>query len=270
MDANRMYTMKDMNEILASGILQQYLLGELEVSDHKKVEGWMETYPDLRSHYQQMEEDLMQVAMENAITPPSQLKDSLLNQITKETQTQEKPVVPISRGRRNSYLPLVASLAALFLLSSIWLYNKVNSLEESVEVVTEENSTLKTNLEQLNTQFAETDRWYQAISNPDTQPWVILGNDNSPAAKAVSYVNHQDKTVILNTAGLPELDSEHDYQMWADVEGEMINMGVIPKDEAMVAMTYIDDAESLNITIEPAGGNDHPTVERLIGNVYIE
>lgn len=262
--------MKDMNEILASGILQQYLLGELEVSENAKVEAWMETYPELRAHYQQLEADLMQVAIENAMTPPAQVKAALMQQIEDEANKKSTPVIPVSRGRRNSYLPLVASLAALFLLSSIWLYNKVTALEESVEVVSEENSTLKNNLEQLHTKYIETDRWYQAIADPNTQPWVIAGNANAPTAKAISYVNHEQKTVVLNTAGLPALDSEHDYQMWADVAGEMINMGVIPKDEPMVAMTYIEDAESLNITIEPLGGNDHPTVERLIGNVYID
>jgi len=49
----------------------------------------------------------------------------------------------------------------------------------------------------------------------------------------------------------------------------MIDMGVIPKNSDMVAMTYIADAESLNITIEPAGGSDHPTVSKLISFVSI-
>ena len=74
---------------------------------------------------------------------------------------------------------------------------------------------------------------------------------------------------MINTERLPDLDADHDYQMWADVEGEMINMGVISKDKKLMAMNYIDHSESLNITIEPAGGNDHPTVERLVTNVYL-
>jgi hypothetical protein len=46
-------------------------------------------------------------------------------------------------------------------------------------------------------------------------------------------------------------------------------MGLLPTDRELVTLTYIDRAESLNITIEPKGGNDHPTVERLISNVYL-
>ncbi len=82
-------------------------------------------------------------------------------------------------------------------------------------------------------------------------------------------MNHNDKSVFINTKQLPEIDKDHDYQMWADVDGEMIDMGVINKGQSLMAMNYIENAESLNITIEPAGGNDHPTVERLISNVYL-
>jgi anti-sigma-K factor RskA len=98
----------------------------------------------------------------------------------------------------------------------------------------------------------------------------MKGNELMPEASVISYVNHKNRTVIVNASGLPELPSDKDYQLWADVEGVMIDMGVIPKKSEMIAMTYIEDAESLNITIEPAGGNDHPTVSQLITNVYLD
>ena len=68
---------------------------------------------------------------------------------------------------------------------------------------------------------------------------------------------------------MPKLKENETYQMWADVDGEMISMGLVPTDQELVALAYIDDAESLNITIEPEGGNDHPTVSRLISNVFL-
>ncbi len=82
-------------------------------------------------------------------------------------------------------------------------------------------------------------------------------------------MNHKDKSVWVNPQSLPPLSEEETYQMWADVDGEMINMGLLPTDKELIALTYIDRAASLNITIEPKGGNDHPTVERLISNVYL-
>ena len=91
-----------------------------------------------------------------------------------------------------------------------------------------------------------------------------------PEGKMLSYVNHTTKSVVVNTQRLPKLNNDEDYQMWADVEGEMINMGVISKSSQLLAMNYIDHAESLNITIEPSGGSEHPTVSRLVTNVYLK
>ena len=49
----------------------------------------------------------------------------------------------------------------------------------------------------------------------------------------------------------------------------MINMGILEADQEYIPVRYIDKAESLNITIEPAGGSEHPTVEQLISNIYL-
>jgi anti-sigma-K factor RskA len=49
----------------------------------------------------------------------------------------------------------------------------------------------------------------------------------------------------------------------------MINMGTLNTDNELVPLKYIENAESLNITIEPAGGSDHPTVEELVSYVIL-
>ena len=80
----------------------------------------------------------------------------------------------------------------------------------------------------------------------------------------MAYVNHKNQLVLVNPKGLPALPSDQTYQMWSDVDGEMINMGTFPTDTELVSLKYIENAESLNITIEPAGGSDHPNVEQLV------
>ena len=91
-----------------------------------------------------------------------------------------------------------------------------------------------------------------------------------PNGKVVSYVNHNTKSVVINTERLPDLDDEHDYQMWADVEGEMINAGIFNGNSFdLQQIKYIAEAESLNITLEPEGGSEHPTVELLQANAKV-
>jgi anti-sigma-K factor RskA len=102
-----------------------------------------------------------------------------------------------------------------------------------------------------------------------TIPLILHGNDLAPNSRAVAYVNHENKMVVVNAQGLPELPNDKTYQMWSDVDGEMIDMGLLQTNEELITLRYIDKAESLNITIEPAGGNEHPTVEKLIAYVTL-
>ncbi|OBX25762.1 hypothetical protein A9996_08430 [Gelidibacter algens] len=45
-------------------------------------------------------------------------------------------------------------------------------------------------------------------------------------------------SVFINTSQLLVLNAEHDYQMWADVEGEMVNIGLIDNKKDLLAMNY--------------------------------
>jgi len=260
--------MMDKKTIIESGMLERYLLGELSVSENQQLEAMLQKDAELRSLFQEMELDFEKMALENAITPPTEIKKQLMSEIARDTA----PVISLDERNRSTkqYLAIAATFALLFGVTTIWLYNQMNKMQDSIEVVEAQNSELKDELELVLENYDEVVIWYETINDPDAIQLILNGNDRSPNAKAISYVNHTNKTVVLNAKELPPLDADHDYQLWADVAGEMIDMGVIPKGAEMAAMQYIDNAESFNITIEPAGGNDHPTVEQLISNVYLE
>jgi anti-sigma-K factor RskA len=259
--------MMDKNAIIESGMLERYLLGELSDAESQQLEAILRKDAELRSLFQEMESDFEKMAQENAIQPSSKIKQQLMEKVMQDATR----VIPLNENQATKqYLAIAATFALLFGVTTIWLFNQLNSTQESIEVVKAQNSELKSELELLLDNYDDVVAWYEIINEPNAIQLVLNGNDKSPNAKAISYVNHTNKTVVLNAKELPPLDADHDYQLWADVAGEMIDMGVIPKDTKMVAMQYIEKAESFNITIEPAGGNDHPTVERLISNVYLD
>ena len=260
--------MKENHDIIDSGLLERYLLGELSKKEVKKVENALRVDSELRASLELLEQDLETMAMENAIAPPENVKQSVFRQL--EADTDKKIIKLQPRRPVRTYTTIAASLAALFMLSTFWLYQKVNGIQKDLRVVREQNTLLLEQKDDLQKNAEETSKWLTAINSPETEKLIMKGNDLLPEATAISYVNHSEKTVILNATGLPELPADKDYQLWADVEGEMIDMGVIPKNSDMNMMTYIEDAESLNITIEPAGGNDHPTVSNLITFATIE
>ncbi len=259
--------MMDRNSIKDTGILEQYLLGELSEDQQIEVENILREDAELRAYFNKIENDFESMAFENAITPPSHIKNNIFDTIQNQSVTQPDSIQV--KNQRSTYLAIAASLAVLFMIGSGWLYTQWQQSKNDMQLVQNETNDLKERIIVLEQNLNKTNGWYQAINNPNTLKLVLNGNQVSPASSAITYVNHKEKTILLNPQGLATLDSEHTYQMWADVEGEMIDMGVISAGQEMIAMKYIDHAESINITIEPAGGNDHPTVERLIANVLL-
>lgn len=256
--------MMDKTYILKNNILEQYLLGELTINQELELKKQLENDSELRIQLELLEANFEALAFENSINPPVQAKVNLLKTIKATKQT----TIPIHSAYK-TYFKLAASVAAVLLIASTWMFIKLNNDGKELRIVENEREQLIKEIEGLNVNLEDADKWLSLLNSPDTKQYILKGNNLSPDAKVLSYVNHNQKSVVINTENLPELDDKHDYQMWADVEGEMINMGLIDKSQPLLAMNYIEHAESLNITIEPVGGNDHPTVSRLITNVYL-
>ena len=85
------------NEIIDSGLLEQYVLGQLSSEQERQIEDVLRKSSDLRAKLAEIESDLERLAQENAIEPPAAVKSGLMNEI----KTQDSPV--ISLNARKSY-----------------------------------------------------------------------------------------------------------------------------------------------------------------------
>lgn len=251
--------MMDRKKILEEGLLEKYLFDELSIKERQEVGTAIANDEHLKSQYEQLELDFEKMALENAIPPPSTVKKHLMASLeAKEANTASK-----------TWLYAAASLALLFLLSSFWMFNRWQKAERNFESLQNQTTVLQERLNALEENYILTNQRLKTINGPQTIPLILHGNELIPNGRAVAYVNHENKMVVVNAQGLPELPNGNTYQMWSDVDGEMINMGLLPTDEELITLKYIDKAASLNITIEPEGGNDHPTVEKLIAYVTL-
>ena len=251
----------DKKKIIDEGLLEGFLLGTLSREDEALVLRALEKDQELKKNFEALEQEFEQIGMENAIEPPARVKDRLKKSL-EQTVASEKD------GFGSGRLLIAASMAALFALSSFWLYTKWQDSVDDLKSLEEQTVNMQGRLDALEQQYELTSLRYSSINDPEVIPLYLTGNQISPQSRATAYIHHGKRTVIVNGKGLQPLDQEHTYQMWADVDGEMINMGLVPSDQDFILLRYIDKAESLNITIEPSGGSDHPTVEKLISNVY--
>lgn len=262
----------DRKKILEEGFLELYILGSLSEKEEAQLEAILVKDAELREQLSDLEADFEQIALENAVEPPARIKERLRSILDSETSSNEftKDKIPQSNNTvLSTRLLVAASLAALFALGSFWLYLQWQTSLNDFRTLEVQTVELQERISEMERKYESTRERYITISDPETIPFYLVGNQISPGSKAVAYVNHEDRIVVVNGLGLKPLAKGQIYQMWADVEGEMINMGLVPPEQDYVALRYIDKAESLNITIEPAGGSEHPTVENLISNIYL-
>lgn len=252
--------------------LTRYILGELDAKTTLEVEELLASDSEMQRRVFELEDQFEQIGLENAIQPPAAVRKNLVSTIESRTPAKNKPragqAVTLPFWKTTSWRA-AAGIAILFGLSSLWLFLQWQDTRTNLEGLRTESQQLTERLDALEREISTVNAKYVQVNHPDVIPLILEGNDQLPQAKVVAYMNHKSRSVIVNTLALPDLKNTQSYQLWADVDGEMIDMGVLDSGKELIPVKYIDRAESLNITIEPYGGSDHPTVSNLISYVKI-
>ncbi len=247
-------------------LLELYILGITTDEESKAIEVYLAQNPAIAKEIRESQSAIEDFAMEYAMEPPKKLKGKTLSSIQSTSTSQIEPTVnPKING---SWLTGIAAIFALgFGLMTFLLYqqqsnlqNQIATLENKVDKLQGQNTQLVNQKTQINQQFA-------VLKDINTSHIHLRGSSLSPQALIVVYWNEIDKNAYLNVVDLPEIPADKSLQLWADVEGKMVNMGVLEtgKDE-LLKVPYIPKAESLNITLEPKGGSDKPNVAQLYAN----
>lgn len=245
-------------------LLEQYLLGITTEEESRAVEVYLAQNPAVAKEIKDSQSALEDFAMEYGIAPPKKLKGKTLHAV----QSTSQPAPTLSPKVNGNWLTGIAAIFALgFGLMTFLLYqqqsnliNQIGALENKVNQLEKNNAQLVSQKERMNKQFA-------ILKDVNTNHVQLKGSILSPKALIVVYWNEAAKNAYLNVVDLPEIPADKSLQLWADVEGEMINMGVLKtgKDE-LIKVPYISNAASLNITLEPKGGSKTPNVAQLYAN----
>lgn len=250
--------MKDKIRIfLETDLLEKYLLGNTSNQETLQVERYIAMYPEVLNTYVELQENLESFARLHALKAPEGLKAKILHRI----RTQDL-------GRKKSRrLAIAASVAAfLFAGSSYFFWDQSKSLQEENTIVTNRILNLEADMKQ---QLEDVRNQFIVLNNPQTRKFYVNGNNKAKELKAVAYVNPVKKLSYINVRNLPNLPENQCYQMWAEVNGEMVNLGIIKSindKDKLLALPYAKDAISY-ITIEPKGGNNSPTVQNIVANI---
>ena len=257
----------DKEKFLQSGLIEQYILGLTNEEETAKVEDYALTFPEIAQEIENMRGELDHYVMQYLSLPPEELRSKVAH-ATDEDSHKPQPaqhITMVAPSRKSSILlwTLIAALAAFTFMA----YKGKLNTEHKLEKMAIAFAAFRADCENQKSELDSQGKIYALLQHSATRPIELKGSQLAPDATAIAYHNPVASKVLLNLTQLPTPPSGKTYQLWADVEGEMINMGVIDYSmDDFQEVKFIEHAESYNLTLEPTGGSQKPTVELLYLN----
>ncbi len=243
-------------EFLATDLLERYLMENVTELESARVERYIAMYPDVRKEYLELQENLETYARLYAVKSPGGLRERIMHRVARERAGRKKFI---------NY-SIAASVAALFMAgASFFFWNQNQNLQQENALVNNKIQVLEADMKE---QLEDVRNQFIVLNNPGTRKFMVNGNRKARELKAIAYVNPVKKLSYINVRNLPNLPEDQDYQMWAEVNGEMVNLGVlgqIDDKDKLMALPYGDKGISY-ITIEPKGGNTTPSVQNIVAD----
>lgn len=243
---------KELHTFLESDQLQRYVVGDLSSSEAMVVEHYINTHDEVREAYKSLQNNLEILAKFDAVEPPK----GILAKIEAELDSDVKVVQMNNRKKAFSWYSIAASVAALlFASTSIFLYEKNKKLVNENNVVIEEIFDLRKDIDGNNSKLDQLANELSKLNDPDSKKYVLTGNERAKNLKTVAYINPVEKTSMVDVITLPQLPEEQYYQMWAEFQDKMVNLGVLDASERKLRpIPYMENAVGLSITIENKNG----------------
>ena len=255
---------KDINEFLESGILEEYLMGTCDEDQVNVIEYYINTFPEVKEEYDRLQVMIEKSAKDLAIKPPAGMKEAIISCLNEDSNYKLKTNLV---KRRRSYIPYFGWAAALIgiFLSSVFYNTNLNLKNQNMEIHASLNM-LEAQLTNQENELSLLKEKLMISGHNKTSRVLLAGNNLSPEFQTTAFWNDVAQRGILYINDLGPIEKNKCYQVWADVDGEMISLGTISNKSSIIDLKYLPNATSLNITIEPKGGSEHPTVEQLISS----
>jgi len=244
----------DKQSFIASGLIEKYILGLTSEEEDRVVERFMESDEGIKAQIFDGQDCLYEKSKVLAKPAPFAAKRNILDQIEglEEAEKEYSNVSP-ALGNWIQYAAI-----GLLAISTAYYWN-------SNRILTTENTALTAQLDEVNESYVAIDEEKATLtSNEFILTHSATERVQSPEASLIAFYNPQAEVLMIKIDQLPPPPEGKHYHMWADVNGKMIHVGSLSNDAVnLTSLSFVSQAESLNVTIEDLPEVDHPDVSQL-------
>ena len=279
--------MENLKAYIESGVLELYVLGDLSPEETQQVKEIALQHPEVRAELAAIEQAMEEYAMQNAVQPSADVETKLfqklgISSVAEETNNLSSPITKLegkvvrlsgNDGKVKILRYALVACIALLVVSTAALFITYSKLTDAHNQI----ASLNLDKEKFAGVVSKLEYTNQGLNNlvemSESKDWAtiqMIGQAISPTSKMNVYWNKKDKSVVINylAMDLPKTDAQHEYQLWALVNGKPVSLGVFETSgsvskETLAKMQTIEEAQAFAVTLEPMGGSVNPTMEKL-------
>ncbi len=239
-----------------SGILELYVYGLLSEEESIEVTQAIQKHPELKTEVEEIEKALIKLSADYYPKDISSLRPNVTNKK--------------KSNNLSTLFAWVGSAAAILLLVvSGYLYFNNQGLQSEITNLEQENKQLEDQIINARNDIAETRVLLDSLRSRNITRVALNAQEVDPDAFAVGYYSDDGNRLILDAKDLPEPPEGMVYQVWA-LEFEPLtpsSLGLLDNfkenEEGIFYLEVDADTQGFGITLEPEGGSETPTLERL-------
>jgi len=268
---------EDIKAYIASGILELYVLGDVNPNEKLQVEEMALQHPAIKAELDEIERSIEIYAEKNAVEPAEDLRSRILNSLLtnlgddatfdKVIDVPKDNVVPFAAPKTtNFYKYAFAASVALLLASIVAMVAMYNKLQDSNNTI----AALQSDKQHFANTVSLKEGELEVLQDASFKFLKLQATPKAPTGSQITVAWSPAKKKVwidMKSLKMPENDKEHQYQLWALVAGKPVDLGVFDANADttdMKEMKSIASADAFAVTLEPKGGSPAPTMDEMM------
>ena len=247
----------NVKEYIRSGVIESYVLGIATDAERQEFEQMCATYPEVVEARDAFERSLELELMRDAPPPPVFIREKVLLEIkppvAENNYTEEVEEAPVRR--MNPWKWIAAASLLLLAGAGYWAYTTNEKYEDAVA----RQSATERQLQESTAQLQVLQQDAELLRKPGMRAVALTGTQDAPQAQTTIFwdTTGVNKDVYLLINNLPQPAGDKQYQLWALLNNQPIDLGFIEMDvqqkRLLVKMKNVQNAQAFAITLEQRG-----------------
>jgi anti-sigma-K factor RskA len=243
---------------ISSGIIEQYVMGLCSEEEKNELELMRQKDTLLDRAIINFEIELEQKMMRNSFLPGVQTDDKILQALHNLGTPVVQMPIEDKKIKRLSWVKMVAAAAVLlFGVSTFFNYTQYKQNKEQAAQLAAKNN-LPESLPIAN---------YNILKDPAITPVAMNGVGYHAICRCTMFWDKKTGKAYVMIHHLVPSGENYDYQLWANVNGKHVSVGMINdkiRDRFIEVSGMPEDAKEFTVTLEKNGGATVPDTDVVL------